>query len=84
MKNIYSKNQISILKIDCFTASAVKVLEKVFFFLQKLSQKFIIEFKKNHNLLLNLQLSLFFYMLQINLFEYFYANEKSPQNFVPN
>jgi len=31
MKNIYSKNQVSILKTDRFTASAVKVLEKAFF-----------------------------------------------------
>jgi hypothetical protein len=35
MKNIYSKNQISISKTDCFTASAVKVLEKVLFFFKK-------------------------------------------------
>ena len=31
MKNIYSKNQVFTFKIDRFTASAVKVLEKVFF-----------------------------------------------------
>jgi len=44
MKNIYSKNQISISKTDCFTASAVKVLEKVFFSSSKTQGRVIIEY----------------------------------------
>ena len=44
MKNIYSKNQISISKTDCFTASAVKVLEKVLFFFKKNQGRVIIEY----------------------------------------
>jgi len=45
MKNIYSKNQVFILKIDRFTASAVKVLGKSFFFPSSKNQgRVIIEY----------------------------------------
>ena len=44
MKNIYSKNQVFIFKIDRFTASAVKVLKKSFFFFKKNQGRVIIEY----------------------------------------